>query len=317
MIFRRINLILYITQSLANFDNQNLHLKNILYFIITSLIWGSTWLVITFQLGVVDPLISVVYRYLLASLLLFLFCLMTKRNLKYSLVDHLFMLLLGIFLFGFNYWFTYEAELHITSGLVALVFSSIVFFNIINNTLILKAKLNKKVLFGAILGFIGILLVFNNEIINFDLKSNNTKGFVLAFSGAFIASLGNITSARNQRNNIPVIQANTFGMLYGALIMLITALITGSKISFDPSFPYIASLFYLSIFGSIIAFSTYLILLGNIGPDRAGYVTLVFPIIALILSTIFENYQWSEIATIGIFLVLIGNIIVLRMKKTA
>lgn len=287
-------------------------MKNIFYFIITALIWGSTWLVITFQLGIVEPIISVVYRYLIASLILLIFCLLTGKNLKYSVKEHYFMLQLGIFLFGFNYWFSYTAELYIASGLVAVAFSTIVFFNIFNNAIFLRTKINKDVLFSAVIGFIGILLVFKDQILTFNLDSNSTKGFLFAMSGAFIASLGNITSARNQKNNIPVIQANAYGMLYGAIIMLIVALINGSPITFEYSFSYIAALLYLAIFGSIIAFSAYLTLLGNVGPDRAGYVTLVFPIIALILSTIFEDYSLTTSAILGIALISFGNILVLR-----
>ncbi len=292
-------------------------MNNVFLFTITSLIWGSTWLVITFQLGLVEPIVSVVYRYLIASLILLIFCFTTGRNLKYSIKEHYFMLQLGILLFGINYWLSYSAELYLTSGLVAVAFSTIVFFNIFNNTIFLRSKVRMDVLISAIIGFSGILLVFKNEILNFNFDSNNSKGFALAMLGAFISSLGNITSARNQRNNLPVIQTNAYGMLYGAIIMLIVALISGSPIIFDFSFSYVTSLLYLSIFGSIIAFSAYLTLLGNIGADRAGYVTLVFPIIALVLSTFFEEYQWTTSAIAGLFLITSGNILILTKKNNS
>ena len=222
------------------------------------------------------------------------------------------MLQLGVLLFGFNYWLSYTAELYIASGLVAVVFSTIVFFNIFNNSIFLRTKINKDVLFSAIVGFIGILLVFKDEILNFSLDSNSTKGFIFAMSGAFIASLGNITSARNQKHKLPIIQSNAFGMLYGAIIMLIVALVTGTPVIFEFTISYISALFYLAVFGSIIAFSAYLTLLGNIGPDRAGYVTLVFPIIALVLSAIFENYTISLSGIVGILLISVGNVFILR-----
>lgn len=225
------------------------------------------------------------------------------------------MLQLGIFLFGINYWLSYTAELYITSGLVAVAFSTIVFFNIFNGAIFLKSKIRPYVLISAIIGFIGISLVFKNEILNFDLSTENSQGFLLALGGAFIASLGNITSARNQKNKLPVVQANAFGMMYGAISMYIISLTMGAPLVFDFSFSYIISLFYLAIFGSIVAFGAYLTLLGNIGADRAGYVTLVFPIIALILSTFFEDYQWTSTAIIGLFLITFGNIAVLKKKK--
>lgn len=224
------------------------------------------------------------------------------------------MFLQGILLFGFNYWCAYFSELYITSGLVAVIFSTLVFFNIFNNAVFLRSKIKPIVLLSALLGFSGIILIFMDEIINFSLTNTSSKGFLIALAGAFIASLGNITSAYNQKRRIPVIQANTYGMLYGAFVMLIIGLTIGKELTFDFSFAYITSLAYLSIFGSIIAFTTYLILLGNIGPDRAGYVTLLFPIIALLLSTIFENYEWYVTSATGIFLVLIGNIIIMRKR---
>ena len=287
-------------------------MKNILLFIITALIWGSTWLVITFQLGVVEPIVSIVYRYLIASAILLIYCFISGKNLIYSLKEHYFMLQLGILLFGFNYWFSYTAELYIASGLVAVAFSTIVFFNIFNSAIFLKRGINKNVLLSTIVGFIGILLVFKDEIFNFNLDSNNTKGFIFAMCSAFIASLGNITSARNQINKLPVIQTNAFGMLYGAIIMFLVAILTGAPINFEFTFSYISALLYLAIFGSIIAFTAYLTLLGNLGPDRAGYVMLVFPIIALILSAIFEGYVLTATAFTGIALISLGNIFVLR-----
>ena len=222
------------------------------------------------------------------------------------------MLQLGILLFGFNYWLSYTAELYIASGLVAVAFSTIVFFNIFNSAIFLRTGINKNVLLSAIVGFIGILLVFKDELLNFDLGSNNTKGFIFAMCSAFLASLGNITSARNQKNRIPVIQANAFGMFYGAIIMFIVAVLTGAPIIFEFTFTYVSALLYLSVFGSIVAFSAYLTLLGNIGADRAGYVMLVFPIIAITLSAIFEGYILTTTAFTGIVLISLGNIFVLR-----
>jgi len=225
------------------------------------------------------------------------------------------MLQLGILLFGINYWFSYTSELYITSGLVAVAFSTIVFFNIFNGAIFIKSKIRLNVLFSAIVGFIGIILVFKNEIINFNFDSNSSQGFAFAMAGAFISSLGNITSARNQKIKLPVIQTNAFGMMYGAIIMFIVAILSNTPIIFDFSFSYVLSLAYLSFFGSIIAFGAYLTLLGSIGADKAGYVTLVFPIIALVLSTFFENYIWTPSAVIGLSLVTLGNVLVLTKKK--
>lgn len=171
------------------------------------------------------------------------------------------------------------------------------------------------VVYGAILGVVGIGLVFKEELFQFNLSSENSFAFLLAIIAAILASLGNITSAFAQKRGLPVIQTNAFGMFYGPFIMLIICLILGKPFTFDYSFSYVSSLIYLTIFGSIIAFSSYLTLLGNIGADKSAYVTLVIPIIALILSTIFEDYQWNAYALIGVAFIVTGNFIILKRRR--
>ena len=289
-------------------------MKNLILFSIPSLIWGSTWLAIKFQLGEVDPLVSVFYRFFLAAIILLIYCSLAGLNLKYSAKQHFLMALLGLLLFGINYWLVYLAEIHLKSGLVAVIFSTIVFLNIFNGAIFLKSKIRLNVLFSSLLGFIGIALVFKDELFGFTFSGGESLALIFAGISVVTASFGNITSAYNQKNKLPVIQTNAFGMLYGSLLMLLLALITGKSFTFDYSFPYISSLLYLSIFGSVIAFGSYLTLLGKIGADKSAYVTLVFPIIALILSAAFEDYKWNSLAIIGVLLITIGNFMILRKK---
>ncbi len=291
--------------------------KNLTLFALPALIWGSTWLAIKYQLGVVDPIVSVFYRFFSAAIILLIYSRVAGKNLKFSLRDHLRMAQLGILLFGFNYWLVYLAELHLTSGLVALVFSTIIFLNIFNAAIFLKTKIRWPVLISAVVGFSGIALVFSDELIGFSLSSNNSLAFLLALLGAFLASLGNITSAHNQKRLLPVIQGNAFAMLYGSLTMFLIAMFSGTKLTFDFSFSYIVSLTYLSLFGSVIAFGSFLTLLGKIGADKAAYVALIVPVIALMLSTVFEGYVWSLTAMIGVVFILAGNVMVLRRRRTA
>ena len=290
-------------------------MKNFILFSASAIIWGSTWLAIKFQLGLVDPIISVSYRFILASFILLLFCRISELNLKYNVKEHLFFALQGFFLFGINYWLVYLAEVHLPSGLVAVVFSMIIFFNIFNGAIFIGSPIRVRVIAGAALGIVGIGLVFKQELLSFSLSSDNSLALVIAGLGALTASLGNITSVHNQKINLPVIQTNAFGMMYGALFMLIISLIMGKHFSFEISYAYISSLLYLSVFGSIIAFTCYLTLLGKIGADKAAYVTLIIPVIALILSTIFEEYTWTLYAFIGVALILIGNMLVLIKVK--
>ena len=289
--------------------------RQYILFAIPAIIWGSTWYAIKFQLGIVDPLLSVAFRFLLAGIILISFCIVTGRSLKFSLKEHLLILLFGLIMFGFNYWFVYEAETTLTSGVVAVIFSLIIVFNIIFNAILLKGKIKQELVLAALLGIIGTALLFKNELSSFTFGSKDVILLLICFGGIITASLGNILSAYKQRRKIPVIQANAFGMLYGGLAMFIIVILLNKPITFDNSAKYISSLFYLAVVGSIIAFSTYLKLLGEIGPDHSVYVAVITPAIAIVISTIFENYKWDLFAFAGIFLLFSGNFLALRLRK--
>ena len=286
--------------------------QNVLLYVVTILIWGSSWLAIKFQLGVVDPMVSVAYRFLLASGILWLYCRFYGRIMRFSLRDHGFMFLQGVSLFALNYWLFYISELTLTSGLAAVIFSTIVVMNMLNGAIFLKNRLELRVVVGAVLGLSGIILVFWPEVSDFETGSENLFAATLAVLASFLASLGNIASARNQREGIPVVQSNTYGMTYGALLMLVLAWSTGCEFNFEFAVSYVSSLVFLSVFASIIAFWSYLTLLGRVGVERAAYATLIFPLVALGISTIFEGYQWSVNAVIGIVLILGGNLLILK-----
>jgi len=292
-------------------------MKNIILYIITIIVWGSTWLAIKYQLGSVDPMVSVVYRFGLAATLLMFFCYVKGLNLKFSLKEHLFMALLGILLFSVNYWLVYVAELYLTSGLVAVVFSSIVFMNIANGSFFLGTAVERKMISGAVLGIIGIIMIFMPEIKGFDLSDKGVFGLCIGFISVLLASFGNITSARNTKHNIPVIQANAFGMGYGAILMAVIVIFLGKEFSFVVSIPYISSLFYLSVFGSIIAFGSYLTLIGSIGANKASYAIMVVPVVALALSSFFEGYSWNFSSVLGMLLVVGGNFLALSRRNTS
>lgn len=286
--------------------------QNVLLYVVTILIWGSSWLAIKFQLGVVDPMVSVAYRFLLASGISWIYCRYSGLQLSFRLRDHGFMFLQGVSLFALNYWLFYISELTLTSGLAAVIFSTIVVMNMLNGAIFLKNRLELRVVIGAVLGLSGIILVFWPEVSDFETGSENLFAATLAVLATFLASLGNIASARNQREGIPVVQSNTYGMTYGALLMLVLAWSTGREFNFEFTVLYVSSLVFLSIFASIIAFWSYLTLLGRVGVERAAYATLIFPLVALGISTIFEGYQWSAYAVIGIVLILGGNLLILK-----
>jgi len=285
---------------------------NFLFYSGVVLIWGTTWFAILFQLHEVDPLVSIIYRFAIAAVILMIYCLATGKRMHYSPVDHLYMALMGVFLFALNYWLFYVAELSLPSGLVAVVFSTMVVWNILFGKFFLGTAVRPLVLLGAVLGFTGIGLVFKPELSAFGYSREGMWGLVLSLAATISASLGNIISARNQRSGIPVVQANAWGMSYGTAFMILAALLTSREITFQVTVPYIASLLYLALFGSVFAFGMYLTLIGRIGADRAAYTTLLFPIVALALSTAFEGYRGSAGAMTGIGLILAGNWMVLR-----
>jgi drug/metabolite transporter (DMT)-like permease len=279
------------------------------------LIWGSTWYAIKFQLGVVAPAVSLFYRFALAALILLVFCVLTRRSLKYSAQQHGFIALQGLFLFSSNYLVFYWATGLLTSGIVALMFSTVILMNIVNGAIFMRAAVSQRVILGACFGIAGIASIFWAELSEVENNADTWQGLWMCLLATYFASIGNIISARNQKNGIPVIQTNAWGMGYGALVMAAYAMFSGASFNYDPGFAYGVSLIYLAVFGSILAFGSYLTLVGRIGADKAAYIAVLFPVIALGISTIFENYQWSSRAVFGFALVLFGNYIVLTKSR--
>ena len=192
------------------------------------------------------------------------------------------------------------------------MFSLLVFFNVLNARIFLKNDLEFKVILGGALRLLGTAFVFWDDLKTLSFEDGKLMGIFLAVGGTLVASLGNITSARNTKAEIPVISCNAFGMIYGGFAMMLIAVFSGKELSFIVTKKYIFSLLYLVVFGSIIAFGAYLTLVGNIGARKAAYVSLITPTIALLLSTYLENYQWTFISIFGVFLILAGNTVALN-----
>lgn len=285
-------------------------MQNLFLYLGTVLIWGSTFLVITFQLGEVQPLVSVAYRFLLAAAILLLFIRLRGLRLRFSLSEHRYIALQGACLFGINYWLIYLATQYLTSGLIAVLFSTVVFMNVFNGWLFTRQPIRPEVVLGGVLGLAGICLVFWPELAVIETSAEPLLGIGLALAATYSASIGNIVSSRNQKAGIPVLQGNGIGMLYGGVLMTLLALFGGSEFTWDARPQYLVSLLYLALFGSVIAFGCYLTLVGRLGADRAAYATLLFPIVALQLSHWFEGYQWSASGLLGVALVLVGNAVI-------
>ena len=282
---------------------------------LTVAVWGGSWLTVKFQLGVVAPEVSILYRFAVAAAIMFVWCLARRRAMYFGLRDHAFMALQGVLLFCANYYLVYLGTQYLASGLVAVVFSTVVAMNIIGGAILLGTPIRPMVALGAAMGLGGIALVFRPELQSFDLAREGTRGILLCLAGTFSASLGMLTSARNQRRGLPVTQTSAYGMAYGSVFLLLLIGARGVPFRFDSGLLYVSSLVYLTVFATVIGFSAYLTLLGRIGADRASYVTVRFPIVALALSTVFEDFAWTTGATLGIVLVLAGNGLVLAPER--
>ncbi len=293
-------------------------MNNIILYALTVLIWGSTWYVITFQLGSVDPLVSIAYRFGIAAVvMLAVLGVMGKLNPKsYTRKQHGFIALQGLFLFCLNYWLFYIGTGYLTSGLVAVIFSTMTLMNIVNQAIIFGIPIKKQVVLGSFIGLIGILAVFWPEIAHMNGDDGVITGIVYCLVASYLASLGNMAALRNSRDEIPVIEGNSYGMAYGALSCFAIILVTGTPITFAVEFNYIWSLLYLAILGSVIAFGCYLTLLKNIGADKAAYASVMFPIVALIISTVFEGYVWTPEALFGMGLVVVGNVVAMANRES-
>jgi drug/metabolite transporter (DMT)-like permease len=292
-------------------------MKTILLYAVVVLIWGSTWFAIKLQLGAVPSQVSVAYRFALAALLLFAWCWVRRLSMKFTLRQHIWLILQGITVFSTNYALFYEAEKHLVSGSVAIIFALLSAFNILNNWIFFRVKPTSQIIVGALLGLFGIALTFWHELLNLGSTSDNLLGIVLSVLATLVASFGNMVFVRLRKDGMPIVQGNAYGMLYGTIILFAYACVSGGKFSFDFSASYILSLFYLALFGSVIAFGCYLTLVGRIGADRAAYSSILFPIVALCISAAFEGYRLNLLSAVGIIFVLGGNGLVLAHKKPA
>ena len=292
-------------------------MNNYILFLITLFCWSPTWYLIKFQLGYVDPLVSVFYRFLIAAVIIFIYLVIKNKNLKFSINHHFWFLFFGTCLYSINYVFFYLSNTYLISAFPAIVFSTVVIMNILGETFYFKKKPSLKTLIGATIGMVGIIIIFNDEIFNFSLSEGTHIGLFLALIGTFSASTGNMVHQRNLNNNFPVIQTIAYAMLYGSLVTLMATQVRGAELLFENSISYISSLLYLSIFGSIFAFVSYLKLLEKVGPGRAGYVGVVMPVLALMISTIFEKLEWQIDLIIGLPILIIGAILVINQKIKA
>ena len=281
-------------------------------FLIPTLIWGSTWLAIKFQLGTVAPEVSVCYRFALASATLAAWCAATGRSLRFSWRDHVWLAALGLLMMGFNYLFIYRAEQHLTSGLVAVLFSTLVFMSPVAMRLAFGTPLAVRTFVAATFGVSGVALLFLPELRQAQAGGAVAVGVLLTLAATATCASGNLVAIRNHRAGFATLPATVWGMAYGSLLAATVAVVQGAPWAFDASVPYVLSLAYLALFGSVIAFGVYFTLLNRVGAGPASYTTVATPVIAMLMSTLFEGYRWDGIAALGVTLVAFGTWLALR-----
>ena len=287
----------------------NLHL-----FVACVAIWGTTWLAITFQLGTVAPDVSVFYRFLLASLLVFAFCRWRRLPLRYTARQHAWIALQGILMFGVSYIFVYYAEEHVVSGLVAVGYSASPLLGMLGMRACFGTPMTRKVALGSVLGIVGITLIFAPEIGTSQGPGSFAAGAIFTALAVLLSSFGSLVAHRNQQDHLPLWQSMAWGMLYASLFSLAWALVLGKRLDFVPTAAYVLSLIYLTLFGSILAFAAYLTLLKRIGAARSGYIGVMTPVVALVISAAFESFNWHVLTWLGIGVSVAGNVIILRGK---
>ncbi len=283
---------------------------------IITLIWGSTWLVIKTQLGVVPASWSVTWRFLLAGIVMAVVCRVRGKPLRLSPQGHLFALAIGLMQFSLNFNLVYRAEEHLASGLVALTFALLIIPNSALSAIFLGSRITPRFAVGSVLGIAGLVLVFARDLIAPGADGGEIGlGLVLAVAAVLCAGVANVMQATMVGRRQPLEPGLAFAMAYGTIINAGVAwAMTGPPV-FDPSPVYIAGVAYLGIVASALAFSLYYTLIREIGAGKAAYTSVVVPLVAMGLSTAFEGYRWSALAVGGAVLALSGLVVALRSRS--
>ena len=288
---------------------------NLFLYVLTVLIWGTTWIALKLQLGVVAIPVSIVYRFGLAALVLFAVLLLSRKLQMMNKRGHLICLAQGLCLFCVNFMCFLTASQWVPTGLIAVVFSTATLWNALNARVFFKQKIARNVIAGGALGLLGLALLFWPELSGHTATPQTLLGLGLALIGTMCFSAGNMLSSLQQKAGLKPLTTNAWGMLYGAGMLAVYCAFNGIPFDMEWNTRYIGSLLYLVIPGSVIGFTAYLTLVGRMGPERAAYCTVLFPLVALNVSAFVEGYQWTAPALAGLVLVMLGNVLVFRKPK--
>ncbi len=288
----------------------------LLPFAAVTCIWGSTWLVIHTQLGSVPPMWSVTYRFGLSAVAMAAVALLGRQRLRLGRAGQGVALAVGLLTFAVNYNSVYAAEGFVTSGLVAVSFALLVPCNALLARIFLGQRLSRRFLAGSAVAMAGVALLFAHELRGGGHDAHRTViGMAFAALALIGASIGNVLQSSRRARALPMASLLAWSMGWGAALDAAAAWAVSGPPRFDPSALYVAGLLYLALIASALAFSLYFGLIRAIGPARAGYVNVMVPVIAMLLSTLFERYVWSAEALGGGALVLVGLVVATRARS--
>lgn len=285
------------------------------YFFTCSVIWGLTWIAIGYQFNSLDSSAAVLYRFLAASLILFGYIKVKNLKTKFDKIAHFNFLAQGFFMFCLNYQITYWAAHLAPSALLALAFTALVHFNMIGGRIFFKMPMQKEVIYGACIGFLGMALISYNELLGTELNPTSLYGFLLGLVSTASASVGNLISSQSRKMNIPIASNNAWSMLYGGIFTFIYCLLTQRSLAFhNVNSSFVLSFLYLTIFGTVISFGAYLKLIDLMGPSKAAFTSIVSPVIAIGVSMAFENFRLTWLLAGGVVLCLLGIVVALNPR---
>jgi drug/metabolite transporter (DMT)-like permease len=290
--------------------------KVLIPFLIVTLIWGSTWIVIRDQLAVVPPSWSVTYRFLLAGVVMLGVAIVSRVRLNLGAAGFRFAVLFGVAQFVLNFNFVYRAEEHITSGLVAVVFALLFVPNALFSRVFLGSRLAPRFLAGSALAIVGIILLFVQEARGDPSNQAQTViGIGLTICGVLSASIANVMQATKLARNLPMASLLGWGMIIGAAIDASYAWMTSGPPIFEMRLGYVLGVAYLGIVASALAFTLYFGTIRQIGPAKAAYSSVIIPVLAMGFSTVLEGYHWTPLAMIGSGVALLGMLVALTAPK--
>jgi len=277
-------------------------------------IWGLSWISIKWQHGDVPMEVSIFYRFAIAAIVMLIVGKLWRKLQPVKRQDQPFIALQGVCLFCCNFLAFYSATLYIPSGLVAVFMATAPIFNAFHSKLFYQTQTSANFWLGATLGLAGISLLFAGDLLKTDWSQDTLYGLFFALLGTWCFSIGNMLSMRNTKHNIQPFTANSYAMVYGCIALLFIILARGISFEFTMSTQYIGSLLYLAIPASVLGFTFYLILVDRLGASNAAYILVLTPIVALSASAVFEDYHWTLYSTLGLVLVILGNVLTQRKK---